>query len=182
MKGLKEKYNKEIVPELQKHGKYSSVMAVPKVTKVVVNIGTGRLREKKESVEAAQKHLTMITGQKLSPRPTKKAISSFKTREGMIVGYKVTLRGKRMYDFLDRLINLAIPRMRDFRGIGLKSVDQGGSLTLGIREHIVFPEVMSENIKDIFGFEITVVSNSKSRDEAVELFRRMGFPLQKTNN
>jgi len=176
----KEKFIKDVVPEMMKEFQYQVPIAVPKIEKIVVNIGTGKVRDKKDTVENIVNHLTLITGQRPYPRAAKKAISTFKMRQGEVIGYKTTLRGKRMYDFLDRLVNLAIPRMRDFHGISLKSIDEGGNLTLGIREHIVFPEIIGENIRDIFGFEITIVTNAKSRDEAIKLFRLLGFPLQKT--
>ena len=179
MLSMNEKYFKEVVPKMIKEFGYKSPMAVPRVLKVVVNSGTGKSRDKKDAVDIVIKHLALITGQKSMPRPTKKAIASFKTREGMVIGYKVTIRGKRMYDFLDRMVQLAIPRMRDFRGIGLHSIDQGGNLSLGIREHIVFPEIIGEDVKSIFGLEVTVVTSAKSRKEAEELFRLLGFPLQK---
>lgn len=179
MLSMKEKYIKEVVPKMTKEFGYKTPMAVPRILKVVVNAGTGKNRDKKDFVDIVVKHLTLITGQKVSPRPTKKAIASFKTREGMVIGYKATLRGQRMYDFLDRLVNLAIPRMRDFRGIPLHSIDQGGSLSLGIREHIIFPEMIGEDVRSIFGFEVTIVTNAKSRKEAEEFFRLLGFPFQK---
>lgn len=152
-------------------------MRVPRILKAVVNSGIGKIRDKKDAVEAVETHLALITGQKASPRPARVAVSSFKTRKGMTVGYKVTLRGKRMYNFLDRLINFAIPRMRDFRGVSLKSIDPNGNLTIGIREHIIFPEVIGEDIKHIFGLEVTVVTNAKGRDETIQLLRLLGFPL-----
>ncbi len=176
---MKEKYNNEVVPKMTKEFGYKSPMAVPRVLKVVVNSGTGKNRDKKDAIEIVIKHLALITGQKTSPRPTKKAIASFKTREGMVIGYMATLRGQRMYDFLDRMVNLAIPRMRDFRGIPLRSIDQGGNLSLGMREHIVFPEMIGEDVRSIFGFEVTVVTSAKSKKEAAELFRLLGFPLQR---
>ena len=175
---FKEKYLKEVVPKMTKEFGYKTPMAVPRVIKVSVNSGTGRLRDKKEAIESVIKFLALITGQKASPSPAKKAIASFKTREGMIVGYKVTLGGKKMYDFIDRLVNLAIPRTRDFRGISPESIDQGGNLTLGIKEHIVFPETIGEDVKNIFGFQVTIVTNAKSRKEAESLFRLLGFPLK----
>lgn len=179
MQTLKEKYNKEVVPEMAKKFHYKTPMAVPRILKIVVNSGIGKLREKKDAVEAVEKQLTLITGQKTSPRPAKKAVASFKTRIGMTIGHKVTLHGARMYEFLERLINLAIPRLRDFRGIPLKSVDQSGNLTLGIKEHIVFPEMIGEDVRTIFGLEVTAVTNAKKKEEAIELFRLLGFPLQK---
>ncbi len=175
---LKTKYLKEIVPKMMGLFGYKTHMAVPKVTKAVINIGIGRLRENKDAVSEVLKHLSLITGQKPSERPAKKAISSFKTRQGQIVGYKITLRGGRMYDFMERLINLAIPRTRDFRGISLDSIDDGGNLTLGIKEHIVFPEMTGENIKNIFGFEITFVTNAKTKNEATQLFKLIGYPFK----
>ena len=179
MLSTQEKYKKIAIAQMQKTFGYKSIMAVPKIKKVVVNAGIGKLRDKKDAVETVEKHLALITGQKLSPRPVKKAIASFKTRLGMVVGYKVTLRGRRKFDFLNRMVNFAIPRMRDFRGIPLSSVDQAGNLTLGFKEHIVFPEIIGEDVKNIFSFEVTIVTNSKTREEAIELFRLLGFPLQK---
>ncbi|MBI2021056.1 50S ribosomal protein L5 [Candidatus Giovannonibacteria bacterium] len=176
---IKEKYIKEAVPAMAKEFGYKSLMAVPRILKIVVNSGIGKLRDKKDAVESLEKQLTLIVGQKLSPRPTKKAIASFKTREGMIVGYKATLRGERMWNFLDRLVLLAIPRTRDFRGISLNAVDHGGNLTIGIKEHIVFPEMIGEDVRSIFGFEVTIVTNAKKKNEAIELFKKLGFPFQK---
>ncbi len=178
MQDLKEKYYKKLVPEMMKKFGYKTPMAVPRILKVVVNTGTGKIRDNKDAVVLVEKHLGLITAQKPSPRPAKKAISSFKTRKGQIIGFKVTLHGKRMYDFIDKLINLSIPRMRDFRGISLNSIDENGNLTLGIKEHIVFPETMGEDIKTIFGLEITIVTNSKTKPEAVTLFKLLGFPLK----
>lgn len=179
MQSIKEKYIKDAVPKMMKEFGLKSPMAVPRMLKVTVNVGTGKMRDKKDAVETVEKHLTLITGQKPSPRPARIAVASFKTREGMVVGYKVTLRGQRMYDFLDRLVHFAIPRMRDFGGISLKSVDQNGNLTYGIREHIVFPEMIGEDVKNIFGLEVTVSTNSGNRERAIELFRLLGFPLKK---
>lgn len=176
---MKENYFKTVVPKMIKEFGYKSPMAVPRLLKVVVNSGTGKMRDRKDAVEIVVKHLALITGQKLTARPTKKAIASFKTREGMVIGYKATLRGQRMYDFLDRMVHLAIPRMRDFRGIPVRSIDRGGSLSIGFREHIIFPEMIGEDVRSIFGFEVTVVTNAKSPKEAAELFRLLGFPLQK---
>ena len=179
MQSLKEKYNKEVVPEMMKRFHYKTPMAVPRILKVVINSGIGKLREKKDAIETVEKHLNLIAGQKVAPRPAKIAIASFKTREGMVIGYKATLRGKRMYDFLERLINFAIPRTRDFRGLTLKSIDRGGNLTIGIKEHIIFPELIGEDVRTIFGFEVTVVTNAKKRQDAIDLFKLLGFPLQK---
>ena len=179
MQSIKEKYIKEALPKLMKEFGLKTPMAAPRILKVVVNVGTGKMRDKKDAVGTVEKHLSLITGQKPSPRPARVAISSFKTREGMTVGYKVTLRGQRMYDFLDRLVNFAMPRLRDFRGIAQKSVDESGNLTIGIKEHIVFPEMIGEDVRNIFGLEVTIVTNAKKREEALALFKLLGFPLQK---
>ncbi len=176
---MKQKYGKEVVPKMQKEFGLTSPLAVPRIEKVVVNVGTGKMRDKKDFVEAVERQLTLITGQKASPRPARIAVASFKTRAGLIIGYKVTLRGERMYDFLDRLIHFSVPRMRDFRGIPLQSIDESGNLTLGLKEHIVFPEMVGEDVKNIFGLEVTVVANKKNREQAIALFRLLGFPLQK---
>lgn len=178
MLNLKEKYHKKVVSEMIKQFGYKTPMAVPKILKVVVNSGIGRIRDNKDAVASVERQLTLITGQKPLARQAKKAIASFKTRKGQVIGFKVTLHGEKMYDFIDRLTNLAIPRTRDFKGISLRSVDLGGNLTLGVKEHIVFPETLGEDAKHIFGFEITVVSNAKSQKEAIAMFRLLGFPLQ----
>lgn len=178
MQKLKEKYYKKIVPEMIKIFGYKTSMAVPKVLKVVVNSGIGRIKDNKDAVSVVEKHLSLITGQKPFSRGAKKAISSFKTRVGQVVGYKVTLHGIKMYDFIDRLINLTIPRTRDFGGISLNSIDQGRNLTFGVKEHIVFPEIIGEDVKIIFGLEVTIVTNAKTKNEAKTLFKLLGFPLQ----
>lgn len=174
---LQEKYSKEVVPAMVRRFGYKNLMAVPKIEKVVVNVGVGRLRDDKEH-EEVKKYLALITGQKPAPRPAKKAIASFKTRQGLIIGYQVTLRGKRMYDFLSRLIDVALPRTRDFRGIDEKSFDPRGNLTIGIKEHIVFPELVGEDYRFLFGLEVTVVTAAKRREEGVELSRLMGFLIK----
>ena len=179
MRTIQETYTKEAVPQLMKKFGHKTPMAVPRIRKVVLNVGIGKLREKKDAVETVVAHLTMLAGQKPAPRPARIAVSSFKTREGMIVGYKVTLQGKMMFDFLNRLVNLAIPRTRDFRGLNPHAIDEGGNLTLGIKEHIVFPEMIGEDVRTIFGLEVTVVTNAKSKDEARELFTLLGFPFKR---
>lgn len=173
---LKEKYQKHVIPALQRALGYRNMMMVPKVTKVVVNVGVGRIRDEKDH-EEVKKFLALITGQKLSARKAKKAIASFKTRQGMIIGYMVTLRGARMYDFLSRLINVALPRTRDFRGIPVSAFDAKGNLTIGIREHIVFPEMIGEDYRFLFGLEVTVVTTARRREDGIELLRLMGFPI-----
>lgn len=174
---LKDIYIKKATPALKEKFGYAHVMAIPRVEKVVVNCGVGRLREKDQQ-EEVKKYLTLITGQKPSPCPARTSIASFKTRQGQIVGYKITLRGKRMYDFLTRLVMAALPRTRDFRGLKRSAVHEGGALTVGIKEHIVFPETIGEDTRTPFGMEVTVVSNARTRAEAEELFRLLGFPLE----
>jgi large subunit ribosomal protein L5 len=174
----KTKFEKEIVPKIMKKNNYSSPLAVPKLTKIVLNTGVGRIRDDKEK-EVVKKYMSMIAGQEAHPRPAKKSIASFKSREGMVIGYTATLRGKRMYDFLTRLIDVALPRSRDFRGIEEKSVDSFGNLSIGFREHIAFPEIIGEDVKTIFGLEATLVTNAKNREEALELYRELGIPLKK---
>jgi len=178
MSKLKEKYQKKVVPEMIKEFGYKTPMAVPRILKMVVNSGVGKTKDNKDTVLFIEKQLGLITGQKPSARPAKKAISSFKTRKGQIIGFKVTLHGEKMYAFMERLISLAIPRTRDFMGIPLRSVDQSGNLTFGVKEHIVFPETTGEDVKNIFGLEVTVVTNAKTKNEAVGLFKLLGFPLQ----
>lgn len=174
----KVKYEKEIVPKIMKNNKLSSSLAVPKLIKIVLNTGVGRLRDEKEK-EVVKKYMSMIAGQEARPRPAKKSIASFKSREGMVIGYSATLRGKRMYDFVSRLIDVALPRSRDFRGLEEKSVDSFGNLSIGFREHIAFPEIIGEDVKTIFGLEATFVTNAKSREEALELYRELGIPFKK---
>lgn len=174
---LQEKYKKEVVPALRARFGYKNIMAVPRIEKVVVNAGVGRFREEKQQ-EEIQKYIMLITGQKAARRGARQAIASFKTRRGLTVGYQVTLRGKRMHDFLSRLINIALPRTRDFRGIEIKSFDPRGNLTIGVKEHIVFPEMIGEDYRFLFGFEVTVVTTAKKKEEGVELLRLMGFPIK----
>lgn len=174
---LQEKYKKEVIPAMRKKFGYKNVMAVPRIKKTVVNVGVGRLRDEKQ-LEEIRKYIALITGQHPSPRSAKKAIAAFKTRIGMTVGYQVTLRGKRMYDFLTRLVAIALPRTRDFRGIEVSSFDQKGNLTIGVKEHIVFPEMIGEDYRFLFGFEVTVVTTARRREEGIELLKLMGFPIK----
>lgn len=187
MKGtvkLKEKYQKEVVPEMRRRFGYKSPMAVPRIEKVVVNTGFGREAggktsdERKKLAQTIVDDLSLICGQKPVLTKAKKAIAGFKIRKGMPIGAKVTLRKQKMYDFLERLIYIALPRSRDFRGISPKSVDQEGNLTIGIKEQIIFPEVLAEKAKNIFGLEVTVVTNAKNREESLELLKLLGFPIK----
>lgn len=174
----KDKYEKEIRAKLMKAHGYTSPLAVPRLLKIVVNTGVGRAKDEKEK-ENVLHYTSMIAGQKAHGRPAKKSIASFKSREGMIIGYTATLRGKRMYDFLTRLVSVALPRSRDFRGIPETSVDGFGNLSIGIREHIAFPEIIGEDVKHIFGLEATLVARAKTREEALELYRELGIPFRK---
>lgn len=177
---LQEKYQKEVIPAMKEKFGYKNDLAVPRIKGTIVNVGIGSSALKDEKTqEIISKDLTLITGQKPVPTLARKAIAGFKTRKGMVVGLKITLRGKRMFEFLSRLINITLPRTRDFRGLSPKSIDQGGNLTIGIKEHIIFPEILGEDIKKIFGLEVTVISNAKTRKEALELFKLLGFPIKK---
>lgn len=157
---------------------YKTVMAVPKIEKVVLNAGIGRAIKDDKLVEKVKQDLTKLSGQKPVARLAKKSIAGFKLREGTEVGVSVTLRGKRMYDFIDRLISIALPRTRDFHGIEPKSFDQKGNLTIGVKEHNIFPEIHYESLKDIFGFEISIATTAKKREEGIALLRLMGFPIK----
>jgi len=175
---LKEKFTKEIVPELKKEGNYPNVMAVPKITKVVVNVGLGNiLKNSSEDMKNIQEDFENIVGQKAVITKAKKAISSFKLREGMPVGMMVTLRGERMYEFLDRLANVVLPQVRDFRGLKKTAFDGRGNYSIGIKEHIVFPEVTRDNIKTIFGMEVNIATSAKSDAEAYLLLKKVGLPI-----
>jgi large subunit ribosomal protein L5 len=179
MPRLKDKFQKDVVPALRKQFSIGNVMAVPRITKIVVNTGTGKMAKEEKTLENIERDLALITGQKAAVRKARKSIASFKLREGSPVGYAITLRGTRMYDFLDRLVSLALPMSKDFRGVALSSVDQAGNLNIGIKEHSIFPEVHIENLKDIFGLQVTVVTNAQDRERGMELFRLMGVPLVK---
>jgi len=157
---------------------YSNVMQTPQLVKIVINTGVGSLNDKAKLV-VIQDRLARITGQKTSPRTSKKSIAGFKMREGDVVGYQVTLRGDAMYSFLDKLINIALPRTKDFRGLNSSGIDEMGNLTLGIKEQTVFPETSDEDMRDVFGFAITVVTTAKDQKEARALFDHLGFPFKK---
>lgn len=179
MNRIKEKYQKEVIPAMKAKFGYCNDLAVPKIMKATINAGIGKYRGDQKIFEEIEKNVSLLAGQKAVFTLAKKAISSFKTRIGQPIGLKVTLRGSRMYDFIDRLISLSLPRVRDFRGLEKKSVDSRGNLSIGIKEQIVFPEISHENIKTIFGLEITLTANAKSCEEGLELFRLLGFPIKK---
>jgi len=175
---LLEKYRKEIIPAMQKEFNISNVMAVPRIEKVVINTGIGKVAKEDKVVERIANDLAVISGQKPVLKKAKKSISGFKIREGMNIGITVTLRGKRMYDFVDRLISIALPRSKDFRGIDVKNFDGMGNLNLGIKESSIFPEINYENLKDIFGLQITVMTDARNREKGIQLLKLMGFPIK----
>jgi large subunit ribosomal protein L5 len=174
----KEKYTKVAVAEMKKKFSYKSVMAVPRIQKVVVNVGIGKIVKENDKIEEIVSALTAITGQKPVKTKAKKAISGFKIREGMEIGVKVTLRGARMWQFIDRVVAATLPRTRDFQGLNRKAVDMGGNLNIGIKEHLIFPEISPEKVKHTFGMQITVSTNAHSQAEGLELFKLLGFPLK----
>ncbi|MBS4034165.1 MAG: 50S ribosomal protein L5 [Ignavibacterium sp.] len=176
---LHDVYKQEIVPSLLKNFSYKSVMQVPKLQKIVVNIGVGSAVADSKVLDEAVKDLETITGQKASIRKAKKAISNFKLREGMNIGAMVTLRKERMYEFLDRFINIALPRVRDFRGLSDKSFDGRGNYTIGVKEQIIFPEINVDKVTKVLGMDITFVTSAPTDNEAYELLKSFGFPFRK---
>lgn len=175
---LKERYKSEIVPALKEKFEYSTVMQVPKVTKVVVNKGIGAAVADKKLVDIGVEELTTITGQKAVPTVAKNSISNFKLREGMPIGARVTLRGEKMYEFMDRLLNIALPRVRDFRGVNDKGFDGRGNYTLGVKEQIIFPEISIDKVNKISGMDITFVTTANTDEESYELLKAMGMPFK----
>ncbi len=180
MARLKDFYRNEVVPRLLKEGGYKNVMEVPKIEKIVVNIGLGEAIQNAKAMEAATGDLTTVTGQKPLVRRAKKAISNFKLREGMPIGVAVTLRRERMFEFLDRLVTVAFPRVRDFRGISPKSFDGRGNYTIGLKEQIIFPEIDYDKIDKIRGMNITIVTSAKTDEEALRLLTFMKLPFRKS--
>lgn len=158
---------------------YTSAMQAPRLVKVVVNVGTGKSQGDKHKATLVQDRIARITGQKPKANPAKKSIAGFKLRQGTIVGYQVTLRGARMYDFLEKLINIALPRTRDFRGLDTNGLDEMGNYSFGLKEHTIFPETADEDVSDVFSIGITVVTTAKTREETEALLREMNFPLRK---
>jgi len=179
MARLKEKYDNDVVPKLRQEFKITNPMAVPKVTKVVCNIGLGEASRTPKLLDEAVEELTAITGQKPVIRKARKSIAQFKLREGMQIGCSVTLRKDRMYEFLDRLINIALPRVRDFRGLSARGFDGRGSYTMGIRDHLIFPEVDYTKVEHPKGMNVTVVTTAETDDQARFLLQELGFPFVK---
>jgi len=184
MDNLKEKYNKVVIPEMIKRMGYKNRMAVPSIKKVVLNCSFGKevvgksAGEREKIQNLISQDLSLISGQKTSLVKSKKSIAGFKLREGLEIASVVTLRRQRMWDFLERLIYLSLPRSRDFKGLDPKSVDKNGNLSVGFREHIFFPEIFTEKEKTIFGFQVTVVTNAKNKKEGLELYKLLGFPMK----
>lgn len=178
MARLKDKYVNDVVPALRERFNYANVMQVPKMDKVVVNIGVGEAVGDPKALEAAVRDLETITGQKAVITKAKKSIAAFKLREGMSIGCKVTLRGERMYEFLDRLINVALPRIRDFNGVSAKSFDGRGNYSLGIQEQLIFPEIEYDKVDKVRGLEVVMVTSAKTDEEAYELLKQMGVPFR----
>ena len=179
MSRLRERYEKEAVPGLKKEFGYENVMAIPKITKVVVNMGLGEATQNAKIVDTGADELGRITGQKPVVTRAKKSIAAFKLREGVPIGTMVTLRGEKMYEFLDRLINIALPRVRDFRGVPTKSFDGRGNYTLGIRDHVIFPEIDAGKVDKSKGMNITIVTTAKTDEHARVLLRELGMPFGK---
>ncbi|MDD5313520.1 MAG: 50S ribosomal protein L5 [Dehalococcoidia bacterium] len=179
MTRLKDRYNKEIVTQLMKKHKYSNIMEVPRLTKIVLNIGLGESLSNPKAMEAAEKDLTAIAGQHAVVTKAKKSIASFKLRAGVPIGLMVTLRDKRMYEFFDKLVSVVLPRIRDFQGISRDAFDGQGNYTLGLKEQIVFPEIEYDKVDKIRGLEITIVTTAKTDEDGRRLLEAMGMPFKK---
>ncbi|WMN07354.1 50S ribosomal protein L5 [Marivirga arenosa] len=179
---IKDLYLGEIIPALKEKFQYSSAMEVPKLTKIVINKGIGAATADKKLVDTGVEELTMISGQKAVATYAKNSISNFKLREGMPIGAKVTLRGERMYEFLDRLLSVSLPRVRDFQGVKDKGFDGRGNYTLGVKEQIIFPEISIDKVTTISGMDITFVTTAKTDEESYELLKAFGMPFASKNN
>ena len=179
MANLKQRFNEELVPVLKEKLGLSNVMAVPRLSKVVINMGVGEAANDKKHLQSALENLTVIAGQKPVITTARKSVASFKIREGWPLGCKVTLRGEKMYDFIERLINIAIPRERDFRGLNSKSFDGQGNYSFGIKEQIIFPEINYDNIDNIRGMDVCINTTAKNKDEAKALLEVLDFPFKK---
>lgn len=179
MNRLKEQYNNEIVNSMVEKFDYESVMEVPKVDKIVLNMGVGDAVANSRNLDNAVNELTLISGQKPVVTLAKKSIAGFRLRDGMPIGCKVTLRGERMYDFLDKLINVSLPRVRDFRGVSKNSFDGRGNYTLGVKEQLIFPEINYDDVSKVRGLDVVIVTTAETDEEATELLTQLGMPFQK---
>ncbi len=172
-------YETEVVPYLMKKFNYTSVMQVPKIDKIVINTGLGDIKDNQKSMQTVEKELMLITGQKPIYRKATKSVANFKLREGMNIGLKVTLRGRRMYDFYDKLVSIALPRVRDFRGVSDKAFDGRGNFALGLKEQLIFPEITYDQVEKIRGMDVVIVTTAKTDEEARELLKALGMPFKK---
>ena len=172
-------YETEVVPQLMKKFGYSSIMQCPKIDKIVINTGLGDIKDNQKSMQIVEKELAQITGQKPIYRKATKSVANFKLREGMNVGLKVTLRGRRMYDFYDKLVSIALPRVRDFRGVSDKAFDGRGNYALGLKEQLIFPEITYDQVEKIRGMDVVIVTTARTDEEARELLRLLGMPFKK---
>jgi large subunit ribosomal protein L5 len=175
---IRDKYNKKVIAEMKEKFGLQNALQVPRLEKVVVNVGIGKFLKEGAVVEDIAKSLAIITGQKPLATKARQSIAGFKTREGQEIGMKTTLRGKRMWDFLDRLVGAALPRVRDFHGLKLSAVDGSGNMNIGIKEHLIFPEILPEHVKNIFPFQVTIVTTVNDKEKGLELFKLLGFPLE----
>ncbi|MDO4539901.1 MAG: 50S ribosomal protein L5 [Syntrophomonadaceae bacterium] len=178
MANLKEQYKQDMIPKLMEHFQYKNVMQVPRLEKVIINIGVGEATQNPKALDGAVNDLTIICGQKPVITKARKSIAGFKLREGVPIGCKVTLRGERMYDFLEKLINIVLPRVRDFRGVSPQAFDGRGNYSLGIKEQTIFPEIDFDKIDKIRGMEVVIVTTAKTDEEARELLKCMGMPFR----
>ena len=176
---VKVQYETEVVPYLMKKFGYTTVMQVPKIDKIVINTGLGDIKDNQKSMQTVEKELALITGQKPVYRKATKSVANFKLREGMNIGLKVTLRGKRMYDFYDKLVSIALPRVRDFRGVSDKAFDGRGNYALGLKEQLIFPEITYDQVEKIRGMDVCIVTTANTDEEARELLRALGMPFKK---
>lgn len=179
---LKKKYREEVAPALMEQFQYGSIMEVPRITKICINQGVGEATQDKKMVDNALEEVSLIAGQRAVPTKARKSVSNFKLREGMTIGVRVTLRNERMYEFLDRLITVALPRVRDFRGVNDKSFDGRGNYSMGITEQIIFPEIDLDKVNKITGMDVTFVTTAKTDAEALALLKLMGMPFRNQRN
>lgn len=176
---LREKYTKEAVPAMKEKFGYKNTLSVPQIEKVVLNVGIGKSKDDSRMKDIVLENMTLVSGQKPVLTKARKSISNFKVREGAPVGVKVTLRSKRMYDFLDKLVGITMPRIRDFQGLDTKIVDKAGNLNLGFKDQVPFPEMTESNIEKLHGVQVTITTSAKTHEEGVELFKLLGFPFKK---
>lgn len=182
MSGLKQKYNQEIIPAMMEKFGYRNVMQVPKLEKAVINVGLGEAIQNPKAIDAVIEDIRTITGQQPVVTRAKKSVAAFKVREGMRIGVKVVLRGIRMYDFVDRLVSIALPRVRDFRGVSPRAFDGRGNYTMGLKEQLIFPEIDYDKIDKVRGMDVTLVTTAKSDEEAHELLKLMGMPFKRVQS